>query len=466
MQKSQLIKLYKCLTKGERKQLKKWVNSPIHNQHKEVVALFEYLDNKIDLTDKWLDKKRIYSYLFLEESYSDARLRHIQSYAFSVLEKFVGYNQCFLVGYNQQKMTLEHYRSNQLPKLHQKTLRKAEKTLHQRPQRNAAFHLDAYGLEEERFKMGSTQRRMEGNNLPQLFTHLSEFFVLTTLKYACTAATHRNIYNTEYQIPFLEAVLNYADEEEVSMSVKIYYQAYLALTLGDVLCFELLKEDLFDHLAVFDEEERYELFQICINFCIRKINTGYRDYFEEVFDLYQEGLRTEILLDKGVLSRFTYKNIVSAGLKLQAFEWVHDFIEIYNKKLSSAFQDTYGYYSKAKLAFIQGDYGQALTCLLKVEDYDDLFLTLDAKMMLLKIYYEENSIDALTALIASFYVFLRRKEVMSYHKEVYKNTLRLTQKLLQIRPQDQNAKLNLKKKIQTLTPLVEQEWLLKQVDLL
>lgn len=314
--------------------------------------------------------------------------------------------------------------------------------------------------------MGSTQRRMEGNNLPQLFTHLSEFFVLTTLKYACTAATHRNIYNTEYEIPFLEAVLNYADEDEVSISVKIYYQAYLALTLGDVLCFELLKDDLFDYLSVFNEEERYELFQICINFCIRKINTGYRDYFEEVFELYQEGLRTEILLDKGILSRFTYKNIVSAGLKLQAFEWVRDFIEIYNKKLPLAFQDTYGYYSKAKLAFIQGDYGQALTCLLKVEDYDDLFLTLDAKMMLLKIYYEENSIDALTALIASFYVFLRRKEVMSYHKEVYKNTLRLTQKLLQIRPQDQKAKSNLKKEIQTLTPLVEQEWLLKQVDLL
>lgn len=464
MIKSNFIQLYISLTKQEKKALQKWVYSPMHNQHHAVVQLFDYLDKKTRITKTTVGKNRIYKKLFPLEEYNDLKLRHVQSYALNVLENFVGYNHLFLDQLLLNRKQLEAYRLRNLPKLSTKVLRKSVQELSEKSLRNGAFHLEAYQLEIEKFKQGSTERRTEANNLPQLFGHLSEFFIITTLKYACTAASHSNVFKSEYDIPLLAAVLDYADGSTISISIKIYYEAYQSLIDADnENHYKALKNIFFEHIALFNEEEQYEIFQLTINYCIKQINTGNSTYFEEVFELYREGLKTKILLDKNTLSRFTYKNIVSAGLKLKEFEWVQTFIKEYTRYLPQKFEQTYKDYSTAKLHYSTGDYTAALQLLIQVEEYDDLFLTLDAKVLLLKIYYEEESIDALLALIASFNVFLQRKGIMGYHKQVYKNWLRLVNKSLGLPLNDKSIKKELIAEVKRTQPLVEQQWLLDQL---
>jgi hypothetical protein len=465
MIKSNFIQLYKSLTKQEKKALQKWVYSPMHNQHQEVCKLFDYLARKTKITKTTVDKQRIYKELFPLAFYNDLKLRHVQSYALNVLEHFVGYNHLFLDQLFLKRKQLEVYRLRGLTKLSTKILRKSEQELAEKSLKNSDFHLEAYQLEIEKFKHGSTERRTEANNLPQLFGHLSEFFIIATLKYACTAASHSNVFKSEYDIPLLAAVLEYAKEGSSSISVKIYYEAYQSLIDADnERHYKTLRNLFFEHIALFSKEEQYELFQLTINYCIKQINTGNSKYFGEVFELYQGGLTTTILLDKNALSRFTYKNIVSAGLKLKEFEWVEAFIKEYTVYLPQKFKHTYKVYSTAKLHYSTGDYGAALQLLVQVEEYDDLFLTLDAKVLLLKIYYEEESIDALLALIASFNVFLQRKDIMGYHKQVYKNLLRLVNKFLGLPLNDKNIRSGLIAEVKKTQPLVEQQWLLDQLD--
>ncbi|MFT4665437.1 MAG: hypothetical protein ACI8YQ_002556 [Polaribacter sp.] len=66
--------------------------------------------------------------------------------------------------------------------------------------------------------------------------------------------------------------------------------------------------------------------------------------------------------------------------------------------------------------------------LTKVE-YDDLFLNLGSKLILLKIYFETKEWDALDSLLSSFKIFLYRKTVMEYHKDNYQNITDLTREL-------------------------------------
>jgi len=465
MIKSNFIQLYKSLTKQEKKVLQKWVYSPMHNQHQLVCKLFDYLSIKTKITKTTVDKQRIYKELFPLEPYNDLKLRHIQSYALNVLENFVGYNHVFLDQLFLKRKQLETYRLRNLPKLSVKILRKSEQEIAAKSLKNSNFHLEAYQLEIEKFKHGSTERRTEANNLPQLFGHLSEFFIISTLKFACTAASHSNVFKSEYDIPLLEAVLEYARGNKVSTAIKVYYEAYQSLIDADnENHYKVLRNLFFEHIALFDKEEQYELFQLTINYCIKQINTGNSNYFGEVFQLYKDGLYTKVLLDKNTLSRFTYKNIVSAGLKLKEFEWVQTFIKEYTLYLPSKFKKTYRVYSTAKLYYAIGDYTAALQLLLQVEEYDDLFLTLDAKVLLLKIYYEEESIDALLALIASFNVFLQRKGIMGYHKQVYKNLLRLVNKFLGLPLNDKSIRKALIKEVNLTQPLVEQQWLLDQLE--
>lgn len=99
--------------------------------------------------------------------------------------------------------------------------------------------------------------------------------------------------------------------------------------------------------------------------------------------------------------------------------------------------------------------------LLQVE-YDDIFLNLDAKIILLKIYLANGDYEALDSLLDSTKVYLGRKgkSVMSYHQENYKNILRFTQKIITLPAYDKKAKATLIKEIKTIRPLTERQWLL------
>ena len=97
-------------------------------------------------------------------------------------------------------------------------------------------------------------------------------------------------------------------------------------------------------------------------------------------------------------------------------------------------------------------------------DYDDILLTLVAKTMLLKIYYELDEINALDSLLGSMHTYLQRKKVMGYHQSNYKNIIRYTRRLLRVAPYDDNQKQKLKAEIEQTNPLTERKWLLEQLD--
>ncbi len=100
--------------------------------------------------------------------------------------------------------------------------------------------------------------------------------------------------------------------------------------------------------------------------------------------------------------------------------------------------------------------------LLATVEYDDVLLNIGAKVLLLKIYYQEGYWDSLEALLDSFRIFLGRKKMLSYHKENYQNLITLTKRLAYL-PTDKKATAQLREKIQQTTPLTERAWLLAQL---
>jgi hypothetical protein len=86
-----------------------------------------------------------------------------------------------------------------------------------------------------------------------------------------------------------------------------------------------------------------------------------------------------------------------------------------------------------------------------------------AKTMLLKMYYEQDELDALESLLESMRTYMQRKKVIGYHKTNYKNFIRYTKKLLKVNPYNKLLVERLRKEIETTNPLTEQEWLLRQL---
>lgn len=460
---SKFIRLHQMLNPSEHRLLKKWVRSPIHNQREDVVQLFDFIYSRAALTKITLQKERAFSYLFPKEKYDMYKINHVISYAYKVLEEFIEYLETVSLDKNRQKNKIKAYSKRNVIISARKVLQKSKQKLLQDKHRSSAFYLHAYELEVHQFELEGTNNRVQKNNLPTLFSNLSNFFIITTLRYAYIAASHSNVYKVAYEIPMLTAVLEQAKREDKTPIIQLYYFAYMALShLNEETYYVSLKEHWEQHKTLLERKERQEILLIIINYSIKQAHSGNLPYIKEAFLWYKVGLTTGLLFNEKKLSQFAYKNIVALGLKLKAFDWIKSFIEKYTSYLSTDLQATYKGYVLAKYFFEKEEYNNSLEYLTKVE-FDDLFMNIDAKMMLLKIYYNNKSLDALEALIQSFKMFLQRKEIMSYHKNNYLNILALVKKLILVPNFDKSAKEKLYHEIESTEPLTEKQWLLDQL---
>ena len=150
------------------------------------------------------------------------------------------------------------------------------------------------------------------------------------------------------------------------------------------------------------------------------------------------------------------------GLRLEEYDWVADFITNYAAHLEEAYRANYYHYNLCKWYFAKGEYDKALERLIQVE-YDDLFLNLDAKTTLMKIYYETENFIPLEAFFHSFGIYLQRKDIMGYHRKNYQHILRFTKKLLTLPAYDKVGKAALQQSILETQPLTERPWLLQQL---
>lgn len=462
MDKTKLIRLYKTLTKKEQKLLKKWIASPMHCQHPKVIQLFDFIQSRTVLSAVSLKKERAFKAVFKHEKYDVYQLNHIISYAYDVLLRFIDYLELV----NDEKVALIYevraLKKRNLSMTAFSSLERLELHQEQSTVYDQNFYLQAFQLEEERFELEGTTKRSAGNNLPILFEQLTNFYCIGLLKYACVATTHANVYKTNYDISLLEAVLAIAKDAS-SPTIRLYYWAYQALNdVQEETYYEQLKQHFYKFYTMLPNKEQADMLLLCINYVIKRFNMGELHFVEEAFDWYRFGLDNDLLIQKNRLSQYAYKNIVGIAIRLKAFDWVEVFIRDKTVFLAPEIQQNYKHYATAKWHFAQQQYDACKLLLIQVE-YDDLFLNIDSKMMLLKIYYEQEEFDALDALLHSFGIFLQRKEVMSYHKKNYKNVIALTRKLYRTSNWNVHKIQALKQEVETIQPLTEKAWLLEKL---
>ena len=120
-------------------------------------------------------------------------------------------------------------------------------------------------------------------------------------------------------------------------------------------------------------------------------------------------------------------------------------------------------YNTARLYFYQGVFDKATT-LLQQAEFDDVFMNMDAKIMLLKMYFLDQKIEFLEALLSSFEVYLHRKKILAYHKDNYKNIIRYIRRLIGLQPFDKEGEKQLRESIENCRPLTEKRWMLEQLQ--
>jgi tetratricopeptide (TPR) repeat protein len=214
----------------------------------------------------------------------------------------------------------------------------------------------------------------------------------------------------------------------------------------------------------FQHSEIRTLYLAALNYCVSKINQGRQDFARRAFALYRKGLETHILLEKDTVSRYTFGNAVGAALRNQEYAWAEKFIGDFQHHLDEKERNSIVNFNLSRVYFERGDYDKAQSLLTQFE-YDDMLFNIIAKTMLLKIYHEQEELDAFESLLESMRTYLQRKEALDpARKAAYKNMISLMKKLLHLNIFSKVQREKFHELVTKTNPLAEREWLLKQIE--
>jgi hypothetical protein len=461
----------------ELNRFKRFVGSPYLNENEEVVRLFDILMPELKskqpqepLDSKQLNKKVVWKKLFPGKKFKDIKLRRLSSDLTQLVFQFMYYESLKEEPQHQQIRLMDVMNQKKLDKHFRGLHRQFEKEMEAFPWQNAPFHFYQFRAEEVR------QSFLERPGLPfddlssleQADYHLDCYYFSKKLKHYCDALGYESFLSLKAELSQAGRLLEHVRQGPYLNvpAIKAYYLVATMLSNPEEeKHFFRLQDFLKKHAGLFPPKELKTLYTHLNNYCIiKKINAGQSEFFEHLFANYQLMLAHGLMLDEDQMAAQDYKNIITVGLQVKAYDWVEKFIQEYTDKLPVSKQENALTYNLAKVYFAQKKYDKVIEQLREVAHNNHIY-ALGGKQILLKTYYETDEFLPLDSLIQSFRAYLRRNRVISKDvRDQYLNFLRFLKKLSYLDPYHKDKMEKLRKDIQDCNSVAQRSWLLEKIN--
>ncbi len=469
MHQSRFLQVLKLLNADELSRFSKFLASPFFNEREKPIELLAICTAyQPDYNSPKLQKEKVYTRLYPTEQYTDIKMRQLLSYTTGKLEEFLAYQQ-FATNPHQPKQAL-------LQSFNERDGDKQFDQLYSALQRNtleqaldAEHYLQEYQQLQTFNSFSEKQAQKQGRKLDVRLDEASEqldlFYLTSKLRLYCDILNYKSIMAHTGELPLIPQLLEHVAQQDYTHApvILIYYHAAHCLMGQGEGHFEQLNTLLEQHATQFKQAEARSMYGMAQNYCIRKINSGEGQYMAELLAIYRSLLQSGIILEKGELSPWDFKNIVAVALRCGETDWTLQFIEKYNLHIATQYRENAISYNMAKYYYQVKQYDKVLNLLQQVT-YNDIFYNLDSKVTLLKTYYELDEIDAMLSFMDTFGTFLRRqKQVSKFHRESYLKLIKYVKKLATA-PPGNKARLNELEKEIDLTPgLPDKVWLKEKI---
>ncbi len=466
---SKLLQLLMSFDSIQLDELFKFVRSPIHNEQEALINLYEYIyKKKDDFNETALLKETAWRNVFPKKDFNDVRMRRYIADLYKVCLNYLSWHQLEQNEMEKKILQLQFMRASKLNKHFDSHLKSIQKWKLSNSKSNIQTLHQEFVIEQEiSLNLDQGHDRGVEPNLQILSNKLDVFYLSNKLKSCCAITNYQNISKQEYHLPLIEEVLEHLEKTPYPDQplIGFYHAALLSL-----LEFEneehlaKMKSIIIEHPNEFLSEELKDMFTVAKNYIIKKANQNRSEkkYLVELFDLYNLEMQGDSLLDQGFISPFTYKNIVTLGIHLGKEEWTKKFLEDYRPYLPIDQRESVYAFNLSRWHFNQKQFEKIIANLLQVE-YHEIFLELDAKVLLIKTYYELDEIETLLSFLDSFKVFLNRKQKLNYHQKSYLALITAVKKLIKLQFASEAKKEKFKTDISQTIELVERNWILAKV---
>ena len=443
----------------------KWLRSPAFCTREEPLRLLEYLHDCLRKNKQ--PETAAAEKIVLEKAATGNKIRHEMSELQRVVREFLIYQEMQQDLCRRELYWVRAARKRGLEKNLHLAFREAEKAIGQVGKANIARFMLDFQLTMEKYDWELKAQRAQILPFEALTTALNHWYAGQLLQLSTMDETQSSLRKQartepEWIAQLLEILPGKPHETEVGIA--LYHLGLQMLTQADATNLPThFRQVLAENLSDLPHDEAKGLLMLAINHGIRRINAGQREAIRSVQEFYLLGLEKQVLQDeRGILSKYTYNNVLMTFVARQDWEAAAAFLEKYRTQLPKNEQDNIYHYNLAIFRFRKGDYNETLD-LLRDVTFPDAMYNLESRKMLLKIYYEQGDFDPLESLLDNLQTWLRRHGELGYHREMYRNLARFMARLLRLPLGDKEGRKKLRKKIND-TPLVaEREWLLGKI---
>ncbi|MCB9032437.1 MAG: hypothetical protein H6553_01215 [Chitinophagales bacterium] len=441
MYKNKLIQTYISLNKGELRRLKKYIKSDFVNKNEEILAFFNFIDTRTTLNEQTVTKEKAHQFIFGNASYNDLKMRHLIWQTGVIIESFIIYDQSTNNEILKNQLLSNFYSKKELYKYAEETLNNNIHLIEQSTTKNAAYYLDLFKTNASLFDIAQRNIRSNQFNIEQIVHNSSVFAIIEALKYGCLVKSIQKLNEFEIEDFFINNIIDFLPNSKYIKNpmVKIYYNDYLLITTEEEEAFLSLEQDLKKHQQLFSKEEYIEVYANLLNYCVKRTNQNDEVYAKKAFQLYIDGVKDGILLEKNEINRFVFTNIVTLGIKVKSYAVIEQFIVSYFKNIDEDYrQNTYDF-NQAKLYFAKAEYDKALQILL-TNEFKDVLWNLNAKFIVLKIFFEQAEYQSFVVYLKSFKVYIKRKNNIGYHATYFNSVAKSLTQLQKIQKQPNKYK--------------------------
>ncbi len=468
MKETKLYQSLAVLNVYELNRFNKYIRSPYFNRNERYIRYFEILEPALREEGPVPGREEVWVQLYPGKKYDDRKMRKFTSDLLKLLEAFLAQERYEANPLHQANYLLDAVATKKIDVLYKSSVRAAKRLSEMQLDRDASYYYFQYEFERGIYSIGDYEiNRSEISNIENIAVNLDKFYLAEKLRYYCTVLSRQNVIRHEYNMLFIDEIIRHVESHDYKdvPPVTIYYRILRMYQEPDVReHYDKLRELIREHILRFPELEANEIISSALNYSIRQINKGKREFLREVFGLYQESLDKELLFINGELSPWAYKNIVITALRLKEFDWAEQFIHTYVERLNPKYRENALSFNLAQLYFYRKEYAKVIELLQQVE-YDDLSYKLNSTTFLMGSYYELDEIEALVSILDSFRVYLNRnKEVPTSRKTHYLNMIKIVKKLTRIIPGDQKQIDRLKAEIEQLNAIASKGWILDKIS--
>ena len=314
-----------------------------------------------------------------------------------------------------------------------------ERDLEQEPLKDNKFYHNQFlkAAEADNFYLHQSKHKAD-HSIQLKQDYLDNYYLAQKLRDSCEMLVRSRILRVEYSTGLLESVL---EKVEANLEyyhqippIMVYYYIYQMIKEGEAETFYEALRQVQQNFSFFKPEEQFNLYNYLQNYCVQQINKGQPQFLSESFRLFQDQLEKQLLFDeRGYISEWHYKNIVTTGIRLREMDWTRDFIESYKERLHPEVLENAYTFNLASYYYSTHELEKVLDLLVRVE-YKDIRYSLAAKSLLLRTYYDLEEYEALLSLSRSFTQYLHRNKLIpELRRRGLTNLVRFTHRASQIK---------------------------------